>query len=357
MRAPWRLLPRVLLTLAMGAAGTAVFQALSLPLPWMLGSMTGAMAPALGGLPVAMSNRLRSLMVAVLGLMLGSTFTPDLLGRLPLWTSSLSALLLYVAVSMVVCQTYYRRLGGYDPTTAYFTAAPGGLSAMVLVGAAMGGDERAISLGHAARVVLIVLVLPFGFQLFGGYEPAARPPVGDIASAIPPGDLVILFLCGVIGFIAAQRARLPAADFVGPLALSAAVHLAGLTESRPPTELVDAAQLVVGTSIGARFAGIRIAEVLRAMMLAIGGTALLLLVTAAFATGLHSLTGLRESALLLAFSPGGVAEMSLVALALGIDAAYVATHHVVRIIIIAVTAPIFFRLMQWRQDRGKRESG
>lgn len=345
-------LPRTLLTLAVGAAGSAVFHALALPLAWMIGAMVGTTIAAVGGLPIAMPHRLRGLMIAVLGIMLGGAFTPDLLDGLPLWTGSLAALLLYVAASMVLCQVYYQRVGGYDRTTAYFTAAPGGLTPMILVGTAMGGDERAIALGHTARVLLIVLALPLGFQLFGGYEPADLPPAGDAVSTIPPQDLLILLLCGVVGFFAAKQARLPAADLVGPMALSAAVHLAGLTDSQLPTELIAAAQLVVGASIGARFAGVRLAVIARALVLAVGATLILFLVSAAFAAALHGLAGLPALAVLLAFAPGGVAEMSLIGLALGIDAAYVATHHIARIFIIVVTAPLVFRLLRRRERRG-----
>src|SRR3546814_8997553 len=47
----------------------------------------------------------------------------------------------------------------------------------------------------------------------------------------------------------------------------------------------------------------------------------------------------------LAFAPGGVAEMSLIALALSIDAALVATHHIVRIFLIVVLTPLLFRVL------------
>jgi uncharacterized membrane protein AbrB (regulator of aidB expression) len=60
----------------------------------------------------------------------------------------------------------------------------------------------------------------------------------------------------------------------------------------------------------------------------------------------HVLTDLPFASLILAFSPGGLAEMSLIALALDIDPAFVATHHVVRIFLVVVLAPIAFRL--WR---------
>ena len=49
---------------------------------------------------------------------------------------------------------------------------------------------------------------------------------------------------------------------------------------------------------------------------------------------------------LLAFSPGGLAEMSLIALALGVDVAYVSSQHVVRIFIIVALAPWVFRLLR-----------
>ena len=50
--------------------------------------------------------------------------------------------------------------------------------------------------------------------------------------------------------------------------------------------------------------------------------------------------------LLLAYAPGGLAEMSLVALGIGSDVAFVATHHIIRIAIIIILGPTAFRLFQ-----------
>ena len=62
-----------------------------------------------------------------------------------------------------------------------------------------------------------------------------------------------------------------------------------------------------------------------------------------FALLLHGATGLPIPTLVLAYAPGGLAEMSLIALALSLDAAFVATHHLVRVFLIVVLAPAFFR--------------
>ena len=52
------------------------------------------------------------------------------------------------------------------------------------------------------------------------------------------------------------------------------------------------------------------------------------------------------AALLLAFVPGGIAEMGLVALALGQDVAFVSTHHVARVVLVIMLAPLAFRLLR-----------
>ena len=44
------------------------------------------------------------------------------------------------------------------------------------------------------------------------------------------------------------------------------------------------------------------------------------------------------------YSPGGITEMTLLALSLGYDGAFVATHHVIRISCLVLCVPWLFRL-------------
>ena len=52
---------------------------------------------------------------------------------------------------------------------------------------------------------------------------------------------------------------------------------------------------------------------------------------------------------MLSYAPGGFAEMSLIGLALGIEIAMVATHHLFRLFLILLTSPLVFRL--WLRPR------
>ena len=336
----------IALALAIGGAGGWLAHALQLPLAWMIGAMSGTTLLAVLGVPLALPVLLRNIMVAVLGIMLGSGFTPEIVQRIGDWGVSLAVLALYLAVAGAASYLYFRRVCGYDPPTAYFSAMPGGLSEMILVGTAMGGDSRIISLTHASRILLVVMALPFAFQFLAGYEPGARPPMGLPLLALPPKDLAVLAVCGVIGFVLARRFRIPAAALVGPMLLSAGVHLAGWTAAKPPLELIALAQVVVGTAIGCRFAGTRAVVIVRALFAATGGTVVLMLATVGFALAIGQTTGLSREALVLAYAPGGLAEMSLIAIAIGADSAFVATHHIVRVFLVVVAAPLFFRLLR-----------
>jgi membrane AbrB-like protein len=217
---------------------------------------------------------------------------------------------------------------------------------MILVGTAMGGDARVISFLHASRVLFVVLALPFAFQFFLGYEPGKRPAPGVPMTELGLIDLGVLALCAVVGATLARLIRLPAWQLVGPMLLSAAVHLAGWTNASLPTELIQLSQLVIGTAIGCRFAGTPLRFIARAMVWAAMLTVILVGVTLVCAAAVHYATGLPTPHLVLAYAPGGLAEMSLVALALAFDPSFVATHHIVRIFLVVVLAPLVFRLLQ-----------
>lgn len=337
-----------ILCLLLGAAGGFVFQLLHLPLPWMMGAMTFTTVAAMAGIRIALMLRVRMVFVAVLGIMLGSAFTPQIIDHLQFWAISFLWLGLYVVVTTFVVRLYYTRVAGYDPVTAYFAAAPGGLSEMIMAGSAFGGDEARISLAHGARILVAVFVLSFGYRWFGGYAP---PAGGIIASTAPIDWLDVLWLlgAGIVGFFGARMLRLPAYALVGPMIVSAALHVLGITASKPPAELVAVAQIVVGSMIGARFTGLPLRLVLRGILLAMGATCLLLLVAVGFGLVVEATAEMPFGSALLAFAPGGLAEMSLIAFALGVDAAYVSSHHVVRIFMIVVAAPLVFRLLSHKR--------
>ncbi|KMK66567.1 AbrB family transcriptional regulator [Puniceibacterium sp. IMCC21224] len=342
---------RLLLTLVAATLGGVLFNWLTLPLPWMLGPIVVSTIAAVLRLPVQPPTRARPYVVVIIGVLLGSGFSPAMLGQLSNWAISLSLLAVYLSISGLLVVPYYRWVGGLDPVTAYFAGMPGGLNEMMMIGKEMGGDDRIIILSHASRIVVVVCLLALWFRVILGVDLSDRSQFGVAFVDVPLSDLTILLICGIAGYLAGPKLRLPAPFLVGPMLFSAVVHATGYASNPPPREVVIAAQILLGTIMGCRFLGSAPRAIGRALLLGVGATVIMLSVSGAFALLLHQLFGQALDQVLLAYAPGGLAEMSLVALALNADVAYVATHHLVRITFVIVAAPAVFGLMRrfWRR--------
>ena len=303
--------------------------------------MVATTVASLGGARLHVPGPMRSIMVAIIGVLLGASFTPEVLEKAREWPLTIACLLLHLGLLVGILFFYFHRIVGLDAPTAYFSATPGGLSEMVITGAAMGADDRTIALVHAARVLLVVLVIPFWYRFMTGVT-TTPSSMGPSIGAIGLTDVSVLAACAVAGVVAGRLLRLPAYRLSGPLLASAVVHATGLSASAPPWEVVAVAQVVVGSAIGARFSSVPVRRVLGVMAAAVVSTVVMLAATIVFALVLAPATGIDWRSIVLAYAPGGLAEMSLIALSLGIETAFVATHHVIRIGLIVVGAPLVF---------------
>lgn len=339
-------LPRIALALAIGTLGGAVFYLLNLPLPWMLGALFATMAASVAKTPILGPARLRPAVVAVIGVLLGSSFTPDIVAQASAWIGTLAILMVYVVVVAMVVVPFYRFAGKFDWITAYFAGMPGGLSEMIEIGEASGAKPAPIILAHSLRIVVTIALIAFWFRIVEGHAVGAS--MRPVEVALTWLDAVLLLASAIVGSLIGIWLRFPAPTFLGPLLVSAVIHLAGFTESAPPGLLVNTAQVLLGTVLGCRFLGISVRTILPAAGLAIGST--LLTLALAFVAGLAmgQVAGITPDQALLALAPGGLTEMGLIALAINADVAFVALHHVVRILFVIVLAPVAFRLLMAR---------
>ncbi|MFC6490615.1 AbrB family transcriptional regulator [Nitratireductor sp. GCM10026969] len=345
-------LPRIALALGIGTVGGIVFNWLTLPLPWMLGPIVFNTVAALLRLPIAPPASVRPYVVVVIGVMLGSGFSPAILNHIGDWLLSLAMLAAYLFVSALFVIPYYRYVGRFDPVTAYFAGMPGGLNEMTFIGRDMGGDDRRIALAHTSRIIIVVFLMAAWFRLTVDYDPASRASAGTPFSVIPATDLFVLAAAGVVGFFLGLKLRLPAPTLVGPMLVSALIHLGGVTHSPPPSELIVVAQIFLGTIVGCRFVGVRPGLIGRSILLSLGATLIMLSITMLFAVLFHTWFGQNLEQVLLAYAPGGLAEMSLVALAMNAEIAYVAVHHMVRITLVVAAAPVAFTLLKrWKRKK------
>ena len=333
----------IVLTLAVGTASGWLFQGLGVPLPWMLGSLCACGILAIAGLPLAMPKIIRSVVLPLLGVMLGTNFSPSFLGQLLNYAVTMVAMIALMAVLGWGAVTYYRRIAGFDHPTGFFAGMPGGLVDMAVLGEEAGGDVRRIALVHATRIAVIVATVPFIVQFAEHVSLGPRQSTPVSIWAASPSTYVWVVGVALAGVMLGQILRLPAKFMLGPLILSAIVHGGGWTDFVIPSEIINAAQVFLGCASGCRFTGFARRELVTIIGHSVITNGVLVAVTCAVAWLLAPYSAGGFSSVLLAFAAGGLSEMSLVALALHLDIAFVLVHQLARIALVIVIAPFAFR--------------
>jgi membrane AbrB-like protein len=334
-------------THAIAALGVAAFHLLGLPLPWLLGPITACLIAGLMGVPMRGMPVVNNLMRTILGVAVGATFTWALLVTMAgMWTTLIlvPVMVFFIGLAGV---PYFQRIWGFDFATSYYGAMPGGLQDMLLFGEEAGGDVRALSLIHATRVMVIVVALPFILNGYWGVD-LSNPP-GVPVDSLPVSQLVLMVVCGVAGWQIAKAVGLFGSSILGPMILSAILALLGVLQHRPPAESIWMAQFFIGMTVGTKYAGVTGEEVRRDVAAALGFCVILLILSGIFVEAIHLLDLAPPMETLLAFAPGGQAEMTVLALIAGADMAFVIAHHVLRIVVVILGAPLAARLFSPKQ--------
>ncbi len=332
------------MTFVLALAGAAAFLALGLPLPWLLGPMLAALIAALAGLPLADTGGFGIFMRTFPGVAVGASVTPALLGQLPGIAASLAFVPVFIATIALVGYPLLRRGFGFDHATAWYGAMPGGLQDMLVFGEEAGGDVRALSLIHATRVLVIVTVAPLIMQYVWQVD-LSQPPGAPIR-ATDSAEVAIMVAAGLVGWKLAERAGLFGASILGPMILTAALSLSGVITHRPPAEVIQAAQFFIGIAVGAKYAGITARELHIHVTAGVVHAAILALISLIFIEAIMGLGLAPALDAFLAFLPGGQAEMVVIAIIAGADLAYVVSHHLLRMVIVILLAPVAARLLR-----------
>lgn len=339
------------LAMLVGAAGATVFVYAHLPLPWFLGALTACFIASVLKAPILRPKPLTIPMRAVLGVAVGSAFTPALLDRVGGMAGSLAIMVPFMVLIIVVSLAFYERFAGFDRPTAFFSAVPGGLTDMTAMAEDAGANQRVVILVQATRILIVVFTLPLWLQWHDGLSVgtaaiAGRTRLADVALY----DAAVLLAIGWGGWWGARWLGLAGAPIVGPMLVSGVLHASGITSAKMPLEVLIFAQVSVGVLLGCQFRGLTMKEFTGTMIWGIGNTVVLLAITAAVVVGVSHITGFDPVSVLLAYAPGGQTELNLLAFILGLDVAYVALHHLVRLAVVIIGAQIVFRTRtDWRK--------
>jgi membrane AbrB-like protein len=330
------------LALAFGAAEACI--ALDTPLPWMIGPLfSTALACMLGarlGAPVQAREAGQWAIGTALGLYFSAPVLAALARNLP-W--------IVLAVAFAVCLgvasgAMLRRLSGSDDATAFFAMAVGGASEMAVQGERHGAVVERVAAAHSLRIMMVVGTIPFAVRWWSSHGwGAGIDPFVPLAASVHPLGLLILIALTAGPALLLKRLGVPNAWVIGPLAVALVLTAAGVELSRLPEWMIRAGQLFIGVSLGTRFTPRFVHTAPRYLASVAACTAGAMLLAGAFALCVAGVTGLHPGTMLLATSPGGIAEMSLTARVLHLGVPVVTAFHVSRMVVVVLAIGPLYR--------------
>jgi membrane AbrB-like protein len=329
-------------TLAIAAAGGAALGLIGVPAGWLSGSILAVAGASLAGRPMLIPTFLMRAIFVLIGISLGAVVTPETLHGMATYPVSIAVLILAMALISIGGAGYLRLIHRWGNVDAYLAAAPGGMSQVLALGAELGGDLRAIAIVQSIRVVVIAVGLPAGLSMLGLVGQAPPRVTGGLSIGVLD-ELAILVAASTIVAIIAYRIRFPGGLLFGAMLTSAVLHGSGLIHAVMPWWAVNTAMVAMGAITGSRFANTPLRMLLNFVGAAFGSFAVAVTIAAAFAAVLISVLSLRAAEVMIAFAPGSVDAMMLLALALNLDPVYVGAHHLTRIFFVSLTMPLVAR--------------
>lgn len=332
---------RLAVVFALGAAGGAVFAAAGLPAAFLSGSMVVVAVAALAGFDARVPVRLRDGIYVLLGVSMAGGVDRDLLARLGEWPPSLAGLAASVVAMIAGSYLYLRRVAGWDAPSAFFGSIPGALSMTLATAEASRADIRRVALSQTLRLFMLVGVLPL---VITAVDPdAATPPASRVVEGL--GPLALLLGTGLAGAVAGHFARLPAGILIGAFVASGLLHGFGVVGGVLPPVLQVPALVGLGAMLGLRFAGTSPRLLVATLTAGVGAFLTAFAAAVGGAVAVSALTGVDLARLLIAYAPGGLEVMVILAFALDVDPAFVAAHHLARFVAMTALVPLLARVV------------
>lgn len=316
--------------------GYQAFKFIGFPTAPLTGSAAAVTLVALAGLNVDLPVSVRNFIILILGANIGTAVTPTVLQGAILWPISLGILAVCVMAGLALSAWVLQRLFGFDRGTAVLASAPGHLSYVLTIAAETGRDVPAIAIIQTIRVLFLTLIVPPIITLtFGGSGVSFAPD-----SVMDVGAMLGLLVVSVPVALLLSQIKVPAAWLIAGMIVSAVAHGADITPGGLPPAVSNAALVFLGALIGSRFAAAPAKVVMSYVLPGLVLTSLVIGVALAGVVIAVFLTGHTPALLIVAFAPGGVEAMAAIALSLGYNPAFVAAHHVFRLMVLSVLMPV-----------------
>jgi hypothetical protein len=280
----------------------------------------------------------------ILGLHIGNYIDQNLFNQMINWLWTSVIMFVYIIVCILVVSKYLQRYSGYGQKASIFSAAPGALGPLMILAEYEKTDLSQVATSHLIRLIIIITVIPFIIVNNAITETLILDDFDYMAQN--HFNLIILIIASLIFIFIFDKIKIPAALLSGTLFASGLLQITDIASYKLPEASINFCLLILGASVGCRFAEKTIKEVASNSLHSLVATTILVLlglIAAYFATFFVDTNFLT---LILSFSPGGIYEVAVIAIAFDLEPDFVAFHHIIRLLMILFTVPVILKLIK-----------
>ena len=334
---------KFLTVILISVPGAIVADFFNIPLAWMIGPMIATSLMALSGFQVLMPRIALSSILIILGLHIGNYIDQNLLSQMVNWIWTTVIMLLYIIVSILVVSKYLQKFSDYKEKTSIFSAAPGALGPLMILAEYEKSDLSQVATAHLIRLIIIITLFPFIIVSLYPAE-ALELEKFDYMSQ-NHWNLVLLIIASLFFIYFFDKAKVPAVLLSGTLVASGILQIFDIASYKLPDASINFCLLILGASVGCRFANKTFKEVANNSLHGLVATILLVLLGLAAAFIATIFVDNNFLTLILSFCPGGIYEVAVIAIAFDLEPDFVAFHHIIRLLMILFVVPIILKLI------------
>ncbi|MDB9739493.1 AbrB family transcriptional regulator [Candidatus Pelagibacter sp.] len=334
---------KFLLVILISIPSAIVADYFNIPLAWMLGPMLVISITALSGIKIKMPKLALSSILIVLGLHIGNYIDQNLINQMTEWVWTSIIMFVYILISILIVSKYLQKFSGYNVKTSIFSAAPGALGPLMILAEHEKSDLSQVATSHLIRLIIIITVIPFFVVNYSTNEALIIERFNYLDQN--HFHLLILLIGSISLIFVFDKIGVPAALLSGTLVASGILQISEVASYKLPDESINFCLLILGASVGCRFADKSLKEVASNSFHSLVATVILVTLGLLAAIVATYFVDTNFLTLLLSFSPGGIYEVAVIAIAFDLDPNFVAFHHIIRLLMILFAIPIILKII------------
>ncbi|HEF8772394.1 AbrB family transcriptional regulator [Providencia manganoxydans] len=285
-----------------------------------------------------------------LGTSVGLMFNQVSLGQAENLFLLLIMLVVCLAVQFSFSYFWFHRKVGWTKQEAMLGSVPGAMAAILALTDHTHTPPQKIVISHTIRLIILILLAGVVVGSDGDPQPLLVLPSLTWQSSF---WLLVIVLTGLGLGLVLQRMHVPAPFMLTSLGAATLIQSWLDIQLNFPVLITELSMVLIGMNIGNHFIVFPLSSLIKNIYSSAQVVIINIFLTLLITVFASWITGYPIPVLLLAWAPGSMEAMTFAAITMNLDAGFVMSNHIIRMVIIQSIPSI---AMFWQERRAKKRN-